>query len=156
MIDAFLGKIYPIESNPATLVYNDAFGSWDLDALALVGLTALANVHGDFEFTSKPAKTHIDDDGNTVVDSETVTGKVTVSLDPAAVSTIIGNYAGLPKSYIVHNADQSVGEYFHDVVMNFVQTGKIGELVTGELTFEYTASTNTPGATARRRRFSSV
>lgn len=154
-MDGFQAKIYPlVTSNPAWLTYVDLTGSWDAEIPN--DLTAIAGLHGDFEFVTKASKTHIDDDGNTVVDSEVVTGKATVSLEASTVSGFITNYAGVEKSFIVHSADLATGEYFHEVVMNFVETGKIGELITGELSFEYTNSTNTAGENARRRRFAAV
>jgi hypothetical protein len=154
--NSFIGQVYFLDgaNYPSWLTYdtdNDVFQG-ALRGIELPSGEDIFTHQSDFEFADASGGEHIDQFGNTVVDTKTTTGKLTITVDAGIYGELLRKQ-GYPVNIVILSRDIDQGAYVHQIIPNFNKKTTAGKMQVAEMTFKFIQGANLAPTATRHRLF---
>ena len=155
--NSFIGQVYFLDSAsyPTWLTYDGLAQKFvgAIKGMTPLGLIDIFTHQSDFEFADASGGEHVDRFGNTVVDTKTTSGKVTITVDAGIYQALIDNRQGVATNVVILSRDIDQGAYVHQIIPNFNKKTTAGKMQVAEMTFKFIQGANLQPLNTRHRLF---
>jgi hypothetical protein len=154
--NSFIGQVYFLDGAnfPTWMNYDESNSVFqaEIKGISPVGLEDIFTHQSDFEFADASGGEHVDRYGNTVVDTKTTTGKLTITVDAGIYGEIVKKQ-GNPVNVVILSRDIDQGAYVHQIIPNFNKKTTAGKMQVAEMTFKFIQGANVVPGVSRHRLF---